>query len=201
MLALRALRLRPITSSIAFPHLNRHPPWTPPSLHLRQKATVQKKKGKPGQAPEESAYEVRARLRAKARKAKKKRIQKFQRLQAARAAIYKLPPWKPREDCVPFGTAMNLLRGFGAKLEIFGKGHLETEVWAIVRAVPNAFVPKEVRGVVALPNPVGNSEEVLTKKMAVILAEGEDRGPAKSAGMIIGDKEYLNQVQFGRENC
>jgi hypothetical protein len=145
----------------------------------------------------EKPWVLREREKAKLAKERKRKREKYEKLKAALAAKFKLPPHQPRPDAIPFGTAMNLLRGWGAKHEIFvsdsNEQNTQTKVFAMIRAVPNDHNPRAIRGVVPLPHPVV-AAEVDEKKLAVIMEEGEDTEPAKNAGMIVGGHEYLQQV-------
>jgi len=200
MIPLRRLCLRTRTSSTIFAHPI--PPPTPLSLpiQIRTATTKRKKKVKPGEYVEKDAVR-RLRLKRKAEKELEKKRKKFEKAQAARKALFRLPPHEPRPDSIPFGTAMRILRGWHARQAIFVRGSAaswtpETKVVAAVRVVPNEHNPRGLKGKVQFPHPVVFSSKDGKKERIAAIAEGEESEAAKAAGMIVGGKEYLEEVYY-----
>jgi hypothetical protein len=167
---------------------------------VRQKATIRKKKKKSGEFQEKESVK-RLRLKRKLLKEQDKKLKKIEKLKASKLAEFKLPPHQPRPDAIPFGTAMRLLRAWGAKGEIFVRSRTarwagETKVVAMVRVVPNDHSPRGIKGLVQFPHPVvfGKKDGAKKERIAVILDSGEGSEEAKKAGMVVGGKEYLEKV-------
>jgi ribosomal protein L1 len=96
---------------------------------------------------------------------------------------------------------MHLLRGWSAKQQIFVQSSAarwagNTKVVAMVRVVPNDHHPRGIKGKVKFPHPiVSGSKEGKKERIAVILSGDEGFEEAKAAGMIVGDKDYLDKVR------
>jgi hypothetical protein len=194
-ICLRLQRPSILTSSI-------HPPIPFPPVTIqsvRHATTKRKKKVKAGEFSEKDS-DRRLRLKRKLEKDLEKKRKKYEKAEAARKALFRLPPHTPRTDAIPFGTAMQLLRGYSAKQEIFiqssaARWRGETKVVATVRVVPNDHHPRGVKGRVKLPHPVvSGSKEGQKERIAVILDDKEAIAQARSAGMIPGGKEFLEKV-------
>jgi hypothetical protein len=145
------------------------------------------------------------RLRLKLKRLKEQDIKrkKIEKQLAAARARFRLPPYIPRPDTVPFAAAMRLLRAMHGKQEIFVRSRAarwigETRVMAEVRVVPNSNTPRGFRGKLELPNKVSDGagkEGGKKKERVAIVVEGEEEvQKAKEAGMIYGGKEYLEKV-------
>lgn len=159
---------------------------------------MRKKKKKSGVFVEKD-HVRRLRLKRKAEKELDKKRQRLAKEEATRRAQFRLPRHIPRPDAIPFGTAMKVLRGWGAKQEIFVRSTAarwtgETKVVAMVRVVPNNHNPKPIRGRVKFPFPVVVGKGAKKERIAAIVEEGEEIEMAKKAGMITGGREYLDQV-------
>jgi hypothetical protein len=159
-----------------------------------------KKKKNPNDFVEKESAK-RLRLKLKAQKELDKKRKKLEKETAARLAQFKLPPHMPRPDAVPFGTAMRILRGWGAKSEIFVRSTAsrwvgETKVVAMVRVVPNDHQRRGFKGRVQFPHPVvfGKKKKEEKKVRIAVVVEGEEAEEAGKAGMIVGGKEYLEKV-------
>jgi hypothetical protein len=194
-ICLRLQRPSILTSSIHPP--NPFPPITIQSV--RHATTKRKKKVKSGEFNEKDA-DRRLRLKRKREKELEKKRKKYEKSEAARKALFRLPPHTPRPDAIPFGTAMQLLRGWSAKQQIFVQSSAarwkgETKVVAMVRVVPNDHHPRGVKGKVKFPHPVvSGSKEGKKERIAVILDDEGAQDEAQAAGMIVGGKEYLEKV-------
>jgi len=157
----------------------------------------------------ETPREYRERMKAKAKKESDKRRQVIERKEAAFKGRFRLPYQKKRPDAVPFGTAMQLLRGWSNKGEIFVRSKAsrwlgETKVIAKVKVVPNDHNPRGITGRVQFPHPVvagkaGGSEQ-RKEKITVIMFEGEDETPAKNVGMEVRGRRFLENVNYLRLN-
>ena len=162
-----------------------------------------RKKKKPQEFVEKPAVK---RLRLKLKRIKEQDIKrkKIEKQLAASRARFRLTPYTPRPDAVPFASAMRLLRTMHAKQEIFVRSRAarwigETRVMAAVKVVPNSNTPRGFRGKVELPHKVsegGKMEGGKKKKetIAIIVNGAEEIEKAKEAGMIYGEKEYLENV-------
>lgn len=200
MLPSRGRCLRRIVASPVLLTPIHRPPLITALESIRHGTQVRKRKKKSGEFVEKEA-DKRLRLKRKFEKELDKKRQKIEKIKAARLSLFKLPPHKPRPDAVPFGTAMQILRGWGAKSEIFVRCKAarwagETEVVAMVRVVPNDHNPRGIKGKVQFPHPVVLRKRDGTKKerIAVILEGEEGSSEARKAGMIVGGKEYLDKV-------
>ena len=146
------------------------------------------------------------RLRLKLKRIKEQDIKrkKIEKQLAAAKARFRLTPYWPRPDAVPFGSAMRLLRAMHGKQEIFVRSTAarwigETRVVAMVKVVPNSNTPKVIRGKVELPHGVSegrgkNGGRKKEERVAIIVEGEEEAEKAKEAGMIHGGKEYLEKV-------
>jgi hypothetical protein len=195
----KCLRRIPIPSSLLLTPIHR-PTLIATAESIRHGTQVRKRKKKSGEFVEKEA-DKRLRLKRKFEKELDKKRQKVEKAKATRLALFKLPPHKPRPDAVPFGTAMQLLRGWGAKSEIFVRCKAarwtgETKVVAMVRVVPNDHNPRGIKGKVQFPHPVvlQKKEGAKKERIAVILEGEEGSEEARKAGMIIGGKDYLDKV-------
>lgn len=165
---------------------------------IRTATTKRKKKVKPGEFQEKDA-DRRLRLKRKREKELDKKRKRFEKVEASKRAQFKLPPYTPRPDAVPFGTGMRVLRGWHARQEIFVRSTAsgwtgETKVVAAVRIVPNEHNPRGVKGRVQFPHPVVFSSKEGKKERIAAIVEGDEADAARAAGMIVGGKEYLDQV-------
>ena len=190
MLPIRGRCLRRIQgpSSLLLTPIHR-PPLITTVESIRHGTQVRKRKKKSGEFVEKEA-DKRLRLKRKFEKELDKKRQKIEKAKAARLALFKLPPHKPRPDAVPFGTAMTILRGWGAKSEIFVRSKAarwagETKVVAMVRVVPNDHHPRGIKGLVQFPHPV-----VLKKR---------DAGKKERIAVILEGKE--GSTRSSREPC
>jgi hypothetical protein len=171
---------------------------------IRNRQTTMRKKKKKSQEFVEKPAVKRLRLKLKRLKEQDLKRKKLEKQLAAARARFRLPPYIPRPDAVPFASAMRLLRAMHGKQEIFVRSRAarwngETRVMAEVRVVPNSNTPRGFRGKLELPNKVsegGGKEGGKKKKDRVaIVVEGEEEvQKAKEAGMIYGGKEYLEKV-------
>jgi len=162
-----------------------------------------KKKGKPQEFVEKPAAK-RLRLKLKRLKEQDIKRKKIEKQLAAARARFRLLPYIPRPDTVPFAAAMRLLRAMHGKHEMFVRSRAarwfgETMVMAEVRVVPNSNTPRGFRGKLELPNKVtdGGGKEGGKKKkerVAIVVDGEEEVQKAKEAGMIYGGKEYLDKV-------
>jgi len=162
------------------------------------KTTQRKKKAKSGESTEKESVR-RLRLKRKAEKEKEKKRRKLAKEAAIRRAKFRLPPYKPRPDAIPFGTAMQILRGWGAKQGIFVRSTAarwagETKVMAMVRVVPNDHHPRMIKGRVEFPHPPVLKVKEGKKERVAIIVEEDKTEEAKKSGMIVGGEGYLENV-------
>jgi hypothetical protein len=134
-----------------------------------------------------------------------KKRKKHERAEASRKAQFRLAPHEPRPDSVPYGMAMRVLRGWHARQGIFVRSTAanwteETKVVAAVKVVPNDHNPRAIKGKVKFPHPVVLSKNEGKKQRIAAIAEGEEAEAAKAAGMIVGGKEYIEEVLPFRYN-
>jgi hypothetical protein len=196
MFPLRRLCLRTHNSSILLLSI---PPISPVRpLQIRTATTKRKKKSKSGEFQEKDA-DRRLRLKRKLEKELDKKRKRHERTEAARKAQFRLPPHEPRPDSVPFGTAMGVLRGWHARQGIFVRSRAaswtgETKVIAAVRVVPNDHNPRGLKGKVKFPHPVVFSSKEGKKERIAAIVEKDEVDAARAAGMIVGGKEYLDEV-------
>src|SRR5271170_4194499 len=171
---------------------------------IRNRQTTMRKKKKKTQEFVEKPAVKRLRLKLKRLKEQDIKRKKIEKQLAAARARFRLRPYIPRPDTVPFATAMRLLRAMHGKHEIFVRSRAarwfgETMVMAEVRVITNASTPRGFKGKLELQKKVtegGGKEGGKKKKERVaIVVEGEEEvQKAKEAGMIYGGKEYLEKV-------
>jgi hypothetical protein len=198
MLATARLCLRIPKTSLYAQAPPRHVRSSLATIGVRHKGSKRKKKLQPGEV-RETAQEKRLRLRRKLDKELDKKRKKHEKLEAQLRARFRLPLYTARPDAVPFGSAIGLLRGWGAKQEIFVRSSAaswagETKVVAMVRIVPNDHNPRGLKGRVKFPHPVVFGGTKGKKERIAVIAEGDGVEEAKKAGMIVGGKDYLEKV-------
>jgi hypothetical protein len=142
----------------------------------------------------------RRREKLKLQKEIERRRRNHESRKATERAKFRLRPFLPRPDAVPFGTAMQLLRGMAVKQEIFVRSVTnrwkgETKVVAQIRVVPNAHSVKPLKGIVQFPYPVVFKKKDKSERIAVIVGD-KDLENAKKAGMIPKGKEYIEEVCY-----
>lgn len=180
------------------PSIPRHNVVSPSIMAVRHATTKRKKKVGKGEFVEKES-ERRLRLKRKREKEMAIKRKKYEKVLAQKRAQFKLAPHTPRPDSVPYGTAMALLRGWGAKQSLFVRSAAaswapETKIVAMVRVVPNDHNPRGIKGRVQFPHPVVSSNKESKKERVAVIAVGDKVEEAKKAGMIVGGKEYLDQV-------
>lgn len=75
----------------------------------------------------------------------------------------------------------------------------ETKVVATLRIVPNENNPRGIKGRVQFPHPVVFTSKERKKERIAAIVEGDEADAARAAGMIVGGKEYLDQVLNTKE--